>query len=251
MSTVKKVLEKVALPNVGYCFDEVNHIHYLDGKRLIGTTTVLGVVAKPQLIPWAVGMAIEHIKLHGIRGEKYYTVSDKVLDEAKVAHTKNKERAAEAGTDVHAQIEALVKNAIANGGYLNHITVSGNKQVNNFVDWAKSKNVKFLESEKNIYSRKMWIGGICDLVGEIQGKVYVMDIKTSKFIYDTYWWQLAAYQLCLQEMGYYPEIEGHIIIKTSDRTGFEVAENKDFKGNSTAFKACLFIHKQLESLKKK
>lgn len=239
-------------PKKGYHFDSDKHIHYLDGKCLMGTTTVLGVIAKPQLIPWAVNMAIDYIKANSKLVKGFYAVNSKTLAGAKVAHSKNKEKAAEKGTDIHAMIEELVKNAITNaGGYLDGSAIGPHKQVNDFIEWAVERNVKFLESEISVYSRTMFVGGICDLMFEIDGKVYVGDIKTSKYIYTTYWFQTAAYQVCMQEMGMYPNIAGHIIIKTSEKTGFEVQENFDFKGNSTAFKACLYLHRQLESLKAK
>ena len=43
-------------------FNKEEHYYELDGKRLYGVTTVLGVIAKPALIPWAVKMAIDYIK---------------------------------------------------------------------------------------------------------------------------------------------------------------------------------------------
>src|SRR5258708_4411153 len=40
-----------------YKFDKENHLHSLDGKPLIGTSTVVGVVSKP-LTWWASGLAV-------------------------------------------------------------------------------------------------------------------------------------------------------------------------------------------------
>lgn len=247
---------KTVIPGRGYFFDKEKHYHYLDGKKLSGCTTILGVINKPFLIPWAVGEAITYIKEHAVLEQIgadpfQYIVAQHILEEAAVAHTKKKDKAAEAGTDVHAQIETLVKNAIANSdGYIEPTTIDANKQVQDFITWATTIGVKFLLSEKNVFSRELWIGGIVDIVCEINGKVYLLDIKTSKYIYPSYWFQTSAYQKCLQEMGMFPDIVGHIIIKISDRTGFEFQQNFAYEQNLAAFKACHTLYHQLQALEK-
>ena len=40
-----------------FIYKDSNHSYTLDGKRLTGVTTILGVIAKPALIGWAARMA--------------------------------------------------------------------------------------------------------------------------------------------------------------------------------------------------
>lgn len=255
--------EKVEV-KLGYVFDEKKHIHTLDGKPLNGVTTVLGVIAKP-LTWWASGEALkalgwtnpklikreEGIKIAGkaranffIKNEEYYDW----LQECYRAHNTKKVEAGTKGTDIHALIEERIVEAIKGEGYINGHLVNEEPQVSLFVEWAMENKVKFLASERHLYSRKLWIGGIVDFIGEIAGKRIVGDIKTSSAVYPEHFLQTSAYDLMLQEMGE-PKSDKHIIVNVKKDGGFEVKENYDYEGNSKAFLAALTLYRQLESLK--
>ena len=45
-----------------FTFDEKTHRYYIGDKQRTGTTTVLGILAKPALIQWAANMAVDYIK---------------------------------------------------------------------------------------------------------------------------------------------------------------------------------------------
>lgn len=234
-----------------YEFDKELHLHKLDGKPLTGVTTVLKVVSKGDaLMQWAVNEAVKHLVMKGkpYYGpnddlEDHYIVNGKVLDEAKKAHTARKTSAGNVGTKVHEWIESFVKGENPKrDDEIHHIT-------ENFVRWWKDHNVRLLETERNVWSKELWIGGIVDLVLEIDGKVWVGDIKTSGAIYPEYFWQTSAYQYCLQEQGMYPEIEGHIILRCGKDGSFEVEKYRGYEENIDAFKSCLKIYRQLEKLK--
>src|SRR3990167_4720933 len=107
-----------------FTFNKEEHYYELDGKRLYGVTTVLGVIAKPALIPWAVKMATDYVENHvGEFWNPEFTIGDsgehfseealhEVLMEAKSAHRKKKEDAGESGTTNHEIIEGAIKAAI-------------------------------------------------------------------------------------------------------------------------------------------
>ena len=206
-------------------FNENNHTYTLDGKRLYGVTTILGVINKPALIQWAVNMAIEHININFPTVEEIiknpFSLSA-VLEEAKSAHRKSKESAATKGTDIHEIIEKIVKRAILeNNGVLVRKT-SDEPQVQRFIDWAESEGIKFIDSERRIYSSKIWVAGTCDLIFEKEGKRYVGDIKTTSGIYDrTPFMQCAAYQLMISEQTG-ETFEGRCIIRLGKAGDFEV-----------------------------
>lgn len=52
--------------------------------------------------------------------------------------------------------------------------------------------------EQQIISAKLKVAGTIDRVCEINGKKYLLDIKTSNGIYNSYWLQLAAYREMLK-----------------------------------------------------
>jgi hypothetical protein len=62
----------------GFVFDEKKHLYFYDGKPMTGCTTILGVLAKPALIPWAAKMAVEYIAQHGTstpEGNRFYLLN--------------------------------------------------------------------------------------------------------------------------------------------------------------------------------
>lgn len=224
-----------------YAFDEVKHIHTLGDKALTGVTTVLGIVSKGDgLIQWSANEAVKWLQEHPNDWEN-----------AKKAWTKARNKAGDSGKDTHAIIESLIKHGIeSNDGYISGNFYSDtvdleNKQVFNFVQWATTNKVKFLESEKNIWSETLWIGGIVDFVCEINGEIFVGDIKTSKEIYPTMYWQTSAYQLCLQELGLYDNIKGFKIVRLGKDGSFEVGTNYAYEDNIDGFKSALNVYRKL------
>lgn len=244
----------------GFVFDKEAHAYTLEGKPLFGVTTILRVINKPALINWSANMACDET-------QKYITLAleDKiptdtivgnllshVIPSSRKAHQRKKETAGEAGTDAHEMIEVIVKNAIELSGGLVTIEESGlNNQVDTFIRWAKENQIKFLESELRLYSATSWYAGTCDLVFlDKEGKKWIGDVKTGSAIYPEYYFQMAAYQNALQEMGLHSDIKGAMVINTKKNGGLEIGVNFDYEGNLRAFLAALTLHKQLSVLSK-
>ena len=89
-------------------FNAKQHAYKLDGKPLTGVTTILSVIAKPALINWSANMAVSYIKANLSKGIKTGDW-DKIFAEAKIAHTKKKEKAGDVGTMAHEWIENYIK----------------------------------------------------------------------------------------------------------------------------------------------
>ena len=176
-----------------------------------------------------------------------------ILQEAKSAHRKRKEKSGEFGTKTHEAIEQLINNAIEKTkGYIKRHKVNEKKAIQNFIDWALNNNVKFLASEKHIYSEKLWLGGIVDFICEIDGKVWIGDIKTSKSgIYPENFWQCAGYDIMLKEMGVpcTENVKGYLIVNLKE-TG-EILEKRSISNeeNIRGFLACLDIYRIQEKIK--
>jgi hypothetical protein len=64
-----------------------------------------------------------------------------------------------------------------------------------YVDFSTRFEPEHLMIEQNFVSSELGFAGTIDRVMELGGKRYLVDIKTSNAIYDSYWLQLAAYRL--------------------------------------------------------
>jgi hypothetical protein len=233
-----------------YRFNEARHLHELfaDGawKSLTGCTTILSVLAKPALIQWSANMAVDYIyenisELITAKRER----QDEILKEAKSAHRKKKELAGNFGTEVHAWIEKFIK------GEKPEPLEDENKELacGNFVKWVDDNKVKFFESEKCLYSKKHWLGGIVDIVCEIDGQIWIADIKTGSGIYFEAFWQMAGYQIMLEEMGFDKPITGHIVLNLKKDGSFQEKRSVSNEDNKKGFMACLEIYRIQEKIK--
>src|SRR3990167_10072345 len=238
-----------------YKFDEKLHAHTLDDKPLHGVTTVLSVISKPALIQWAANMAVgyieERLMSHPVIDEDdpsniltWWMIKDKkTLEEAKKAHRMKKEKAGDWGTLLHRAIEEYIKNKT-----MPSLDEMGMNAFNYFQAWALENKVEFLESEKHVWSREMWIGGIVDGVLKMDGKKYIFDIKTSSNIYNEHFFQMAAYEMCLKEMGEYDDVEGYIVINLKKDGTMDLKRADNMQVNREAFLAALTLHKIINSL---
>lgn len=228
-----------------YKFDEKRHIHTLNDKPLMGITTVLGVIAKPALIPWAVKMMEQHIQNEcSLDKDGNYQVSVDELTDAKKAYTRTRDKAGDFGTEVHKLIEQSIKE----GKFVKSDNEMVNKALENFTGWVAENKVKFLESEKHLYSEKMWTGGIVDIVCEIDGEIYIADIKTSSGIYPEMMLQMAGYHLMLDEMKDY-DVKGYIVVNLNKKGGIKVQKTYAVDEKREAFLSALNLYKTLKNWK--
>lgn len=261
------------------------HRHELEGKPLIGTSTVLSVLSKDGLLWWALQKGLgtlgfvpprrkENGRYIGIAketrlaaatdflsanpdldGEKWLSL----LDTAYTAHTKERDASASKGTDRHAELERYVKHCLDNAEGRPVPTKDDRAKddpVVIFADWATRNVKRFLFSESHCYSRDMWVGGIADCGYENnQGEYVVLDFKSSKEAYLPQFWQCAGYDLQLSENGAF-DASGNLLWKPEKPFSAyavlpfgmpkpEVVLHHDTASAQSAFKAALLIYKLL------
>ena len=240
-----------------YRFSKGRHLHELlvDGRwqALTGITTVLGIIAKPFLIQWSANEAVDYIdkalneqlESQPIETDLLLWLHDhwkEITKEAKIAHRKKKEKAGEQGTDIHAIIEKIIKEAIEkNDGVIKNV-LHEVPQVQRFLEWVVNNNVRFIASELHLYSREHFLGGVVDGVVEIDGEKWIMDTKTGG-VYAEAFFQMAGYQLMIEELGLYQDIKGHIILgllKTGEFVEKRSISNED---NKKAFLSALSLYR--------
>lgn len=160
------------------------HVYMVNGKRKTGVTTYLGIIDKSRpLIIWATELFRDY--LLEIEGK----ITEKDIYAGATLHEERKAAAAAVGDEVHDWIEQYVK------GQDPAMPQSKEAQlgVSAFIDWEMANKVKFLSSERVVYSKKYDYIGKMDIEAMVNGKRCLIDIKTSNGLYNTYSLQTAAY----------------------------------------------------------
>lgn len=260
-----------------YKFNKENHIHILDGKPLIGTSSMSNVLAKP-LTWWASGLACDKFgwinKGNKTKGwekkENRLEISKKrrlvieqmsdeqylnLLDEAYSAHATRLKTSAKGGTDIHEVMENYINLCLKNKGKPILIETE-DKKLKIFIDWSLKNVKKFLWSEMYCYSEKLWLGGISDCGYEDkEGKIVILDFKSSKAVYLSQFWQCIGYAIQIEENGGFTS-EGEEIFKLDKPIDYvsvlpfgmkepKVLSNFDMKGGKDAVKSMVLLYKKL------
>lgn len=264
-----------------YSFDREQHVHTLDSKPLTGTSTVVGVIAKP-LTWWASGLAVGKLGWINSKGKvngKYVTVPkvtrlahvapylDKIknynseeylslLDEAYKAHSENLTTTASAGTDMHSLLEEYVKWCLdnSNGTPMTARVAIKDKRVEEFAKWAQEHVKKFLWSEAHCYNVGLWVGGIIDCGAEMMdGSIAIIDFKSSREAYFNQFCQVGGYNIQVCSHGLFTfdgenimkpiaKIDKHIIIPFgADK--FIAEESPSVERDRESFKAALTLYR--------
>ncbi len=218
---------------LGYKFEKDRHIHTLDGRPLMGVTTVLKNWGDPSaLVNWSANTAVDYIESQveighfnvasGIGSIEFKGAFNEILTEARTAHLKKRDKAGDKGTEIHAQLEVMMNDLIA-GELKEYVPI-----VNKIKNWLLDNGIKPLKSEMNVYSRSLWYGGIADGVVEKDGMKYILDFKTSGSIQTKAFYQCGAYSYAVREMvafddNRYPD--GVVIVHIPKGASFDPEKN--------------------------
>ncbi len=242
-------------------FQEKGHKYFLDGKPLTGCTTILGVIAKPMLIQWAANMAVDHIvsalpmkPLNPEKSKWEINWSDFLLitEEARKEHAKKKEKAGDWGTALHAWVESYILHRMNDTvPFPEYPKDDELKRMarEHFIIWAENNKVEFVESEKCVYSESLFLGGKLDIICIIDGKKWLVDVKTGSGIYPEHFAQMAGYDFMLKEMKEHEDIEGYIVLNIKKDGTFEEKRSISNEDNRKFFLACVEIYRLQAKLK--
>ena len=143
-------------------------------------------------------------------------------------------KAAEEGTQVHDAIEHYLLGEkitwMDENGYSKY-SLDIWKMVLKFHEFWSTYKPTLIESEIHLFSDKYIYAGTCDLVIEIDGKKWLLDIKTSNSLHTSYDLQLAAYAQAWNEL-YEEKIDrmGILWLKSSKRGEDKKGEKIQGKG---------------------
>jgi hypothetical protein len=161
-----------------------SHRYYVNGKPQTGVTTYIGIVDKSrQLITWATELYRDF--LLSVEGP---ITADHIFEGCGI-HEERKQEAADIGTEAHEWIESYVKGEQPEMPERYGAQIA----VNAFLDWIAANKVTFISSERVVYSKKHGYIGKMDIEAKVNGKLCLIDIKTSNGLYNTYGMQTAAY----------------------------------------------------------
>lgn len=111
-------------------------------------------------------------------------------------------RSAERGSNVHKAIEEMLLGKepvwITDAGYANY-ALDEWLMILRFADFWNTYKPRLIASEYHVFSHEHKYAGTIDLVLEINGEIWVVDIKTSNNLHTTYELQTAAYQYAWNE----------------------------------------------------
>lgn len=148
--------------------------HLADGSRVPGTTTVIGRFKDSGgLIHWA--------WTEGREGRDYRVTRD---------------NAANSGTIGHEMVERHIKGEPIpeeSNDYPVDVWMRAKQAFSSYLDWERHTKLKVIATEVRMVSERYRYGGTLDAVGEIDGKLCLLDWKTGGVYGDTVIPQLAAY----------------------------------------------------------
>lgn len=201
-----------------------------DGTPVPGVTTILRIMNKPYLVPWA-----NKLGLQGVDSSKY-----------------TDEKAA-IGTLAHSWClnEFRPGNPPLDKGEYSQVEID--QAENCFLKWCEWKKAHTLEPilvETPITSEFHRFGGTPDYYGLIDGIPTLMDLKTGG-IYPEHFIQLAGYGILLDEMGHAVEQRIILNIGRDETENFVQAKRQgpSLPDEETIFLACKAIYEAKKRLK--
>lgn len=236
-------------------------------EKVIGVTSVSGLLDKPQLKFWAVNLACDYLK--GIMESDEDQITFTHIEEARGKHTQRLKEAGDSGTLVHSFAEAFIRSKIEGTVQPD---IPQEEQVFNgalaFMRWVKEHNVEFCSTERLVYSMEHGFGGMMDAEAVVDGKKRVIDFKTSKAkkgkddvactmcgklgcggTYDEFRFQTAAYRAAAEEEGSRYTGDRMIVTFDKDTADFSVHELDGYEEDRAAFLGLLAAKKRLNQLK--
>ncbi len=238
------------------------------GVKLPSVTTILGVIGKPALVPWASreerrmvmqAAADLHEAMRSCHPEQMTRMAYLTTLETRIGHTKASEKllakAGDIGTEIHSLIEWESRNRMGQEpGPRPKGRPESLAAYAKWERWADAVNLRPKYLEPAVYSLKFGYAGRSDMLGTISVHGvdwYILaDYKSGKAVYTESFLQNVAYQVAIAEMGHQVP-EGGIIVrvpKTGKDPDPEVVEVPPRNMVFPLFMAALRLYKGLRKL---
>ena len=100
-----------------------------------------------------------------------------------------------------------------------------------FVDFWEEYKPSLIETEVHLFSDEIKVAGTCDMVCEINGELWIIDLKTSNHLQTTYDLQTAIYSQCYEEC-YGKTIDRRGVLWLKSKSRGEDKAGKRLKGKN-------------------
>jgi len=236
------------------------HVYRVDGKRKKSVSGYLNLIDKSNaLVPWASRITVEYLAKH--TEELKDCTPEKVkeiLRNAKAEAKRVKDEAGAIGTEVHKVVEHYFKGEITEI-QIQERPEAVQKCYGAFLSWAGEHRLEMLESETIVYNDLLDYCGRLDWIGNVDGKLKLIDFKTGNGIYVQSKFQASAYVKAWERTRKWKgqeekSIEGAIILRFGKENGiYELHEMsradliKAFKG----FSALVTLNEQINIANRK
>jgi hypothetical protein len=202
-----------------------------DNVRVPSCTTITDVIRKPALERWNNTMGLK-----GIDTVKY-------VDEL-----------AQAGTLAHYFVECDIQEMERDPAFVAKFDdvdrARAETSLVKYHEWRVQHIIKVILVERELVSEVYRYGGKLDLLLEIDGMLTLVDIKTSKAIYDDQYTQVAGYWILAHELGFDIQKAGILRIGRNPDEGFEYREMEHVELQTRRFLACRELYEVSGLLKK-
>lgn len=232
-------------------FNAGSHRYFWDGQPLRSVTTILGVIAKPALIQWAANMAVDNIKSECLEVDGGWFVGEVELERARKAHAQKRDAAGDAGSLVHQYAESVL-----NGSPMqipaDEQVVRGCMAFERFMAEHKLEP-KEDGIERRIMSKRHMYAGTTDFFGHVDGRLGILDFKTSSGVWDEFWLQTAGYEVALTEELFDGDAEHlwRFLVHLDKTTGEYKLYAREFDaGHRDAWLSCVALDRAMQTLRK-
>ena len=222
--------------NVIVRFHEKGHMYYIStdgGEKFVrksGVTGIIGIIDKSKPLGiWQQGMTLDF--LLGTLADGRSIDEEKAI-EAVIQHELFLEKSVDIGHEIHSWCEFYVRHELGQKGYEKMPPIpdfpEAVRGVNSFLAWIDEHKIKFLSTERIVYSMKHDYLGQMDFEAVIDGKHCMGDFKSSNGLYPTVRLQTAAYAMAdMEESG--KDYDGRFALRLSKYSGEEYMKRETRK----------------------
>lgn len=199
----------------------VVHSYWINGKRRMGVTGITGAIDKSfALIPWALNEAEAFLVANWPQWEPSLEERSALFHSMKKAHEVVRDAAASIGKEAHAWIEEYIH---AKMTFLlppeKPLEKKARSSVEAYLAWESEHNVQYVASERLVYSKIHDFCGTLDLVAYVDGRLSLIDFKTSNDFREEYRVQTAAYLKAYEEEFPLHKIEDRWVLMLKKTSG--------------------------------
>lgn len=203
---------------------EGHHYRFVESGIIVDSVTTKMILSKPHLAKWSARLAAEFVLQHREDIEKLG--EQEIIKLASLAHEDNRDSAGDIGTRAHNIIEKYVNDWCATKEKPLNIlkykdpfdvpeVMSASRAAQRFF---QDKKVTPLASELLVGDERMGVAGTLDLLAVKDGKLQLIDWKTSNAISEDYAIQIAVYGELFKRMTGL-KIDKYYIVKLSKKDG--------------------------------